>query len=220
MNKKQPETSFVYNLRPIHRLLLSLATSIALFFAFSQFPMLMRLLIGWIGFSLTYNILCWIIITNAPIDLIKRKAEEEDGSKAFVFSMLILATFASMFAVLMLIISDQSAEVNNGLLITTVIGAMILSWTLVHSVFTFHYAHKYYREGDKGSGLDFPGNEPPGYFDFAYFSFVIGCTFQVSDVTISDKSIRKTVLFHGLLAFALNTFVVALTINIIAGLSK
>jgi uncharacterized membrane protein len=70
-------------------------------------------------------------------------------------------------------------------------------------------------------GLEFPNKDPkPNYIDFAYFSFVIGCTFQVSDVEISSPKIRRVVLFHGLLSFALNTFVVALTINLIAGLSK
>ncbi len=69
-------------------------------------------------------------------------------------------------------------------------------------------------------GLEFPGNAKPNYLDFAYFSFVIGCTFQVSDVEISSPKIRRVVLFHGLLSFGLNTFVVALTINLIAGLAK
>jgi uncharacterized membrane protein len=102
---------------------------------------------------------------------------------------------------------------------------MLLSWIMVHTVFTFHYAHMYYDVPDEGSskisgGLDFPGEKEPDYIDFAYFSFVIGCTFQVSDVEISSRKIRRMALLHGLLSFGLNTFVVALTINLIAGLKK
>ena len=97
------------------------------------------------------------------------------------------------------------------------VGSMISSWALVHTLYTFHYAHLYYKTKG-GKGLDYPGDEKPDYLDFAYFSFVMGCTFQVSDVEISSKEIRRVALFHGLLSFALNTFVVALTINIIAGL--
>lgn len=71
-----------------------------------------------------------------------------------------------------------------------------------------------------GTPMKFPGEKKADYLDFAYFSFVIGMTFQVSDVEIASRSVRRTALAHGLLAFALNTFVVALTINLVAGLSK
>lgn len=209
----------IYEFRPIHRSIISLAVGVLLFLLFNQFPLLLRLLIGWMGFAFAYNLLCWIVMLNAPIELIRKKAAQEDGSKAFVFSMIILATFASMFAVLILIISNQEV-VANSVLIPIVIITMSLSWVLVHTIFTFHYAHRYYKDGSKGQGLEFPGNSMPDYLDFAYFSFTIGCTFQVSDVEVSSKSIRRLVLFHGLLAFALNTFVLALTINIVAGLSK
>ena len=95
---------------------------------------------------------------------------------------------------------------------------------MLHTIFTLHYAHLYYskttNEDAATAGLDFPKEKKPDYIDFAYFSFVIGMTFQVSDVQINSRIIRRTALAHGLLAFALNTFVVALTINLIAGLSK
>jgi len=102
---------------------------------------------------------------------------------------------------------------------------MLFSWLMVHSVYAFHYAHMYYDNDENDPvkdayGLEFPRDTKPNYIDFAYFSFVIGCTFQVSDVEISSPRIRRVVLFHGLLSFGLNTFVVALTINLIAGLSK
>ena len=92
------------------------------------------------------------------------------------------------------------------------------------TIFTFHYAHLYYfKDKDDtvdGNALEFPKEDKPDYPDFAYFAFVIGMTFQVSDVEINSRIIRRTALAHGLLAFALNTFVVALTINLIAGLKN
>ena len=94
----------------------------------------------------------------------------------------------------------------------------------MHTIFTFHYAHLYYFKNmddtTEGKPLDFPGKTKPDYLDFAYFSFVIGMTFQVSDIEIPSRTIRRTVLAHSLLSFALNTFVVALTINLIAGLRQ
>ncbi len=95
----------------------------------------------------------------------------------------------------------------------------------MHTIFTFHYAHLYYDDINKDNkkvaeGLNFPETKEPDYIDFAYFSFVIGCTFQVSDVVITSPKMRRIVLLHGLLAFGLNTFVVALTINLVAGLGK
>jgi uncharacterized membrane protein len=101
--------------------------------------------------------------------------------------------------------------------------AVIISWWLVHTVFTMRYAHLYYTtdEGKKTplGGLEFPGNDKePDYLDFVYFSFVVGMTFQVSDVEISSKQIRRLAWAHGLIAFAFNTAIVALSINVISGL--
>ena len=103
--------------------------------------------------------------------------------------------------------------------------SVLFSWSLVHTIFTFHYAHLYYdaEKDDKlqnREGLSFPKDRSPDYIDFAYFSFVVGMTFQVSDVQVTDKRMRKLVLAHGLISFLLNTFVVALTVNFIAGLAK
>ena len=109
-------------------------------------------------------------------------------------------------------------EMNTGLFLTLGILSLICSWTMVHTLYSTHYARLFYRE-DIG-GLSFPEGDKykPDYLDFAYFSFCIGSTFQVSDVEVSDRRLRKVVMFHSLLAFAINTFVVALTINMVSGL--
>ena len=97
--------------------------------------------------------------------------------------------------------------------------AVICSWFLVHTVFIFRYAHIYYGSGDKPvGGLDFPGDDEPDYLDFAYFSFIIGMTSQVSDVDITSSVMRRLALLHGILSFFFNAVIIALSINIISGL--
>jgi uncharacterized membrane protein len=96
-------------------------------------------------------------------------------------------------------------------------GTLLLAWTFGNTMFALHYAHAYYVKDDgKDSGrLQFPGDEPPVYWDFAYFAFVLGMTFQVSDVQIADRSLRKVALVHSILAFIFNIGVVALTVSLI-----
>src|SRR5271166_2586497 len=101
---------------------------------------------------------------------------------------------------------------------------VVSSWFLMHTVFTMHYAHAYYRDDDNdpntigSGGLEFPNEKEPDFLDFAYFSFVIGMTCQVSDVQISSQGIRRLALVHGLLSFLFNTVVLALAINLASGL--
>jgi uncharacterized membrane protein len=102
--------------------------------------------------------------------------------------------------------------------------AVIVSWWLVHTIFAIRYAHLYYEtvtDDNKNKvvgGLQFPEEKEPDYLDFVYFSFVIGMTFQVSDVEISSRNIRRLAWLHGLISFAFNTAIVALSINVISGL--
>jgi len=136
----------------------------------------------------------------------------------------LISSFAGMLTVLLIIISKDSAIRQSLLFLPSCILGLILSWVMVHTIYIFHYAHKYYDTKQRNNteiveGLKFPGDDEPDYLDFAYYSFGIGCTFQVSDISITSKKIRRITLFHGLLSFVLNTFVVALTINLIAGLS-
>jgi len=150
-------------------------------------------------------------------------ARREDVSRTFFFIFIIVSSFASMFAVMILIISRKATDTGLSIYLPIAVLGMLLSWVMVHTMFAFHYAHIYYGDdkqdpGKHAGGLEFPEEKKPDYLDFAYFSFVIGMTFQVSDVQITSHRLRRIVLLHGLLSFSLNTFVVALTINLIAGL--
>lgn len=217
---------FFLKLHPLHRIAISLLISALIYFVKPEniSPLIGGMLI-WDVFALCYLILSWIVIIKRPISEIRKLAKKDDGSAIFVFALILISSFAGMVTVLLLMLSQNNASSQNDYYLPVAIAGMMLSWLMVHSIYTFHYAHMYYddneTEPDKDAyGLEFPGSEKPNYIDFAYFAFVIGCTFQVSDVEISSPKIRRVVLFHGLLSFALNTFVIALTINLVAGLSK
>jgi uncharacterized membrane protein len=106
--------------------------------------------------------------------------------------------------------------------IALVAGTLLLSWLMTHTTFAFRYAHEYYSRDlggpDFDRGLEFPGEQRPDYLDFMYFSLVLGMTFQVSDVQITSRKFRRVASVHGLLSFLFNTIILALTVNIAAGL--
>lgn len=217
-------------LHPLQRILIGFVLAAVSFFIVPKGTSpLIEVMTLWIVVALTYLILSGVVIFEQPVHEIRKFARKDDGSKAFVFIMVLLTSFTSIFIVLVLMISKSFTDSEHGMFVFVSVAGILLSWFLVHTLYTFHYAHMYYDDkqnnevagGAKDAcGLDFPQTEDPDYIDFAYFSFVIGCTFQVSDVEITDRRIRHSVLGHQLISFFLNTVVVALTINLIAGLTK
>lgn len=167
--------------------------------------------------------LSWWLMANATPDSMRRHAQHEDPGRLVILSLITAAAFASLSAI-GFILHDKGSEnrlliLHLALSIVTIVG----SWLLVHTIFASHYAHAYYQAGKslrecKENGLDFPGDIEPDYWDFLYFSFVIGMTSQTSDVEVTSRQIRRLALLHGVLAFFFNTTIVAMTINIIAGL--
>jgi uncharacterized membrane protein len=220
--KTKPGGNIFLRMHPLQRVLLSFILTVVAFFILwsRKVDTTVSAAVLWNVFSVSYIAISWIIFFTRPVAEIEKQANKEDGSRIFVLISILISSFASMFTVLLLMLSASKHDTEN--VILSILG-MMTSWVLVHTIFTFHYAHLYYSKvkGDPTvPGLDFPSEKKPDYIDFAYFSFVVGMTFQVSDVQINNRIIRRTALAHGLLAFALNTFVVALTINFIAGLSK
>jgi uncharacterized membrane protein len=221
------DNNIFLRMHPMQRIIVSILISTAAYFIIpSSVSKLITLILLWDIFSISYLIISFIVIKKRTIVSIRKWAQRDDGSLAFVFFLIVTASFASMITVLLLMLSQKNASSTETLYLPVVAASIFLSWIMVHTIFTFHYAHMYYDADDTDPekdayGLEFPDKDPkPDYIDFAYFSFVIGCTFQVSDIEISSSRIRRVVLFHSLLSFCLNTFVVALTINLIAGLSK
>ena len=211
---------------PLHRVFISSFLALVAFvFCRNQHldPIIIAMIL-WDVFALTYIIISWVVFFTSTTEHITKKARTNDGGKLFVFFIVIFASFVSMITVVILVNLKDSLGMEEAVFLPIIIGGILLSWTLVHTTFCFHYAHLYY-DNEKGTnnnaeGLEFPLEKHPDYIDFAYFSFVIGMTFQVSDVEISARKIRRLALLHGLLSFILNTFVVALTINLIAGLKN
>jgi uncharacterized membrane protein len=183
------------------------------------------ILLTWMTFATSAIIMDWIIILTAHPREFKKIAVLEDSSRTMIFIVVIGASIVSLFAIVFLLKMTKGAsheDINAHILL--VISSVITSWVLVHTLFTLRYAHMYYdTDDDDGNakpmgGLEFPKEENPDYLDFVYFAFVIGMTFQVSDVEISDRQIRRLAWIHGMISFAFNTAIVALSINVISGL--
>lgn len=146
---------------------------------------------------------------------------QEEGQWA-VFWVMLLGTAAS-FAALSYEFSGLKdlPAFERGLRVALVAATLLLSWLLAHAMFALTYAHEWYECDDAGAlrrGLAFPGEDRPDYLGFLYFAAGIGMTFQVSDVQVTSRSLRRLVLLHGLVSFLLNTVIVALTVNIAASL--
>ena len=170
-----------------------------------------RLLVAWDNFIAIYMMLAYVTVFSCGTDDIRRQAARQDDGRFFILVMTGLGAFASIAAIVMeLGIKPQQAPQ----LVLAVI-TIVLSWATIHTTFALHYAHDYYR-GAKAGGLAFPGGDEPDYWDFVYFSFVIGMTAQVSDVGVTDKIIRRTATAHGVVSFIFNTALVALMVNIAA----
>jgi uncharacterized membrane protein len=169
-------------------------------------------------------VIFWTLAMHDESEDTKARASVEDPGRNAVFgAVLIGAAVALSAAVTILGRGPHVTTVNEKAIAYGVgIAAIVLGWTLIHTMFTFRYAHLfYYRDADDNQadrGLDFPGTPDPNDFDFAYLAFGIGMTYQVADVRITDRGIRRLVLFQGLVSFVYNTAIVALVINVLSGL--
>ena len=212
-----------------HRAIASLVVAVITFFvvraAGDRIHLPAQIIVTWNAFAVTALLLAWWEICVSEPSVVIRTAKLQDSSRVLIFLFVIIAAFASLFAVGVLLggaknVSGTRLTLQLILAVTTVLS----SWTLVHTLFALRYAHLYYTlDGNEdvecdGSGLQFPGDEKPDYLDFAYFSFVVGMTCQVSDVQITERAIRRLALLHGVLAFIYNTVILALSINIASGL--
>lgn len=213
------------HLRSVTRLIIGVVFALAMNFVLAGIHMewLTRVMLGWDCYCIC--VLTIILITWATTDpqQIRLLARRQDSSRGIVFVLVIAACITSLIAVLDLLNHKKGWLLPKGAEAGIYLSGVVLSWIILHTIFTFKYAHDYYGDhpnnpDEKCGGLDIPGNQPPNYVDFAYFSFVIGMTFQVSDIAITSHSIRKWALFQGLLSFLFNTVIVALTINEVVNL--
>ena len=228
-NKKFKIVEWVNNLDSHHRLYIALFFSFLTFFFFKGISFPIHLMITWLSYVIVSLLFSWITILTSHPSEVQKMAHNQDSSRTLVFTFVVAAAFASLFAVVILLQTRGDLPKQEFTLhISISMAAVLSSWWLVHTVFTLRYAHFYYRDTsiekvgkhEKPGGLDFPSEPNPDYLDFTYFAFVIGTTFQVSDVQITSRRIRRLVWMHGVISFAFNTIIVALIINIISGLIK
>lgn len=171
-----------------------------------------RLLFGWDALIAVYLVLVYTMMLRNDHQHIRRAAAVQDDGRFVILLVTAIGAFASIAA----IVSELGAH-RGAAELTLAITTIALSWAAVHTTFALHYAHDYYRP--PLGGLQFPSGDKEDhadYWDFVYFSFVIGMTAQVSDVGITDKTIRRTATAHGIVSFIYNTALLALTVNIAA----
>ena len=221
---KQINNSIFYRIGRLHaitKLIVSIAVAIIVLVIVPNDPVYhINIMESWDAFGLTMILLSWISFFSINSQGIRQQSIQQDESAPVIFALVLVATLASLGEVFLLLTckTDYSK-------IAIAISGMLLSWILIHTIFALRYAHLYYGN-DKtnkdvhAGGLNFPEDKHPDYLDFAYFSFVLGMTFQVSDVEVTSKRLRRLSLLHGLISFFFNTLIVALTINVIAGIRK
>jgi uncharacterized membrane protein len=171
-----------------------------------------RLLVGWDIALALYLALAYTTIYFGARTSIRHIAATQDDGRFLVLALTSIAAFASLAAIVFELAAPHRGAIQLALAVTTI----LMSWIAIHTTFALHYAHEYYR-GETAGGLAFPGGrDDPDYWDFVYFSFVIGMTAQVSDVGITDRMIRRTATAHGITSFKFNTALLARRVNIAA----
>ena len=177
-------------------------------------------LAGWIVTSTVLLVWVWLDIGRLDASTTARVATREDDSRAASRLVLVASSVLSLAAIVAAL--HRASSSSSGLdaaLTTASLVAVVVSWLVVNTVFVLHYAHLYY-DGEAVGGVSFPGDQAPRYRDFAYLGFTVGMTFQVSDTAITDSTLRATVLRHALLSFVFSIAIIAMTINVVAGLVR
>jgi uncharacterized membrane protein len=181
-----------------------------------------RGLLGWSVGVAVYLMLAWWLCIGFDAQRTRERAQAQDEPSVVLFLVLLLATMACVAAITVLMqqsrdLSGVQRALHTGLSVV----ALAVSWLFIQTIFTFHYAHRYYHEEKlqepDGPGLLFPGGLDPDYFDFLYYAHVVGMTSQVSDVQVTSREMRRLTLVHSVLSFGFNMLILALSINVVAG---
>jgi uncharacterized membrane protein len=176
-----------------------------------------RLLLGWDIAVAFYLLAVYTMVARADLRSLRERAALEDEGRLILLVLTVGAALASLGAIIAELGAMHHAGGGAALHLALATSTIALSWAFIHTMFALHYAHEFYNEQrGRGGGLRFPGGGEPDYWDFVYFSFVIGMTSQVSDVAVTDRRIRRIVTAHGAVSFVFNAALLALTVNIAA----
>lgn len=213
--KRPPRIVRVVKYRP--RLFISGAVgliAIAVLFAVCRdWRVATKLLIGWNTGMVCYLVLGIVMIARSDMAHIRSRAAMQDEGALALLLLPVAAAIASFVAIFAELAAAKGLP-NYGWHAALAVSTIVLSWVFIHSLFALHYAHDFYGNGERANGLVFPEDSKPDYWDFMYFAFVVGMTFQVSDVQVSNKQIRRLVVTHGILSFVFNTAILAVTVNL------
>ncbi len=184
----------------------------------------LRCAAAWDAGGLVYLGMAFAAMARCGADIIRRKAARQDDSGLVILIIILLAiasSFASIIGLLTEARDKGASEELRALCLGLAALTIVVSWFVTQVAFTFHYAHEHYspERGHTAGGLAFPGDEHPDYWDFFYFSTSIGATSQTSDTDVKSKGMRRLVALHAIVSFFFNTTVLALTINLAAGLA-
>lgn len=176
-------------------------------------------LVGWDVASLVYLTWVWVLIWPMRAEETAQHAVRNDPTRTVTEVLLLCASLASLVSVgFVLARAAESTGAAELLRVGLGVLSVVLSWTVVHTIFALRYARLYYVDVD--GGIDFNQPHPPDYGDFAYVAFSIGMTFQVSDTSLSTRDIRRTALRHALMSYVFGTGLLATTINLVASLTS
>jgi uncharacterized membrane protein len=203
----------------VQRLGLGALIGVLVGFAPWPFDALARGLLGWCCGAGIYLALAWWLAERFDARRTRERALSLDPPNAWLLTVMLLAVAVSVASIVMLLQQGKAmSAAPRAWHLALGCAALAVSWLLIHTLYAFHYAHRYYHSESRVRGLDFPGKQDPDYFDFLYYALVLGMTSQVSDVQACSREMRRLTLVHGVLSFAFNVVVLALSINVIAGL--
>jgi len=175
---------------------------------------------GWAAAALVYVVWVWIVIARMDGAQTARHAQREDPAKTITDTVLLVAAVASLAALVLMLGQAKNAHaIGKDLLAGLGVANVVLSWFVVHTLYTLRYAAQYYTRGTKAKPIDFNEDDDPRYLDFAYLAFTVGMTFQVSDTEIRDKRVRATILRHMLLSYLFGAVILAGAVNLVASLA-
>lgn len=200
---------------PTRFLLFIAATAVALFFAIPALGLRTGVMIGFDAGASIFLLSVLPLLRHRSDDM-RRSASRNDANRLLLLFLTLAVSLVVFVAIASILMEGATPDMRS---IALIVGTIILCWVFSNTVYTLHYAHLYYRAGDGGdaAGLEFPKEPEPDYWDFVYFAFCLGMTFQTSDVSITDRGIRKVVTLHCLAAFVFNLGIVAFTINVLGG---
>jgi len=200
----------------IQRVLLAFAAGVVTAAVLAWFtPWQLSVPAGWCVAATVFIAAVWLPLRRMSPPQVAEWAPAEDDTRATASALLLGAAVISIVGVAFALHKASITDGAERVLITVAaLGTVVLSWILVNTVYALHYAHLYY--SSPAGGIDFPDG-PPDYRDFAYLSFTIGMTYQVSDTGLLTKRFRRTLLGHALLSYLFGTVIIATLINTVAG---